>query len=42
MQKFTKLKVWQKAHNLTVNIYKLTSNFPNEEKFGLTNQIASL
>ena len=39
MHSFTKLKVWQKAHNLTVNIYKLTSNFPNDEKFGLTNQI---
>lgn len=39
MKDFTKLKVWQKAHNLTVNIYKLTSSFPNEEKFGLTNQI---
>ena len=39
MQDFTKLLVWQKSHNLTVNIYKLTSSFPNEEKFGLTNQI---
>lgn len=39
MQDFTKLKVWQKAHNLTVNLYKITSNFPNDEKFGLTNQL---
>ena len=39
MQDFTKLKVWQKAHNLTVNIYKITSCFPSNEKFGLTNQL---
>lgn len=39
MQDFTNLKVWQKAHNFTVNLYKITANFPSEEKFGLTNQI---
>lgn len=39
MQDFTNLKVWQKAHTLTVNIYKTTSDFPIEEKFGLTSQI---
>ena len=39
MQNFTQLKVWQKAHNFTVNLYKMTANFPSEEKFGLTNQI---
>ena len=39
MQDFTKLKVWQKAHTFTINLYKISSTFPNEEKFGLTNQI---
>ena len=39
MQDFTQLKVWQKAHSFTVNLYKITSSFPPEEKFGLTNQI---
>jgi four helix bundle protein len=39
MQDFTQLKVWQKAHNFTVNLYKITAKFPSEEKFGLTNQI---
>jgi four helix bundle protein len=39
MQDFTKLKVWQKAHNFTVNLYKITANFPVEERYGLTNQI---
>ncbi len=39
MQDFTKLTVWQKAHNLTINIYKLTYSIPSEEKFGLISQI---
>jgi four helix bundle protein len=39
MQDFTQLAVWQKAHNLTINIYKLTFNIPSEEKFGLISQI---
>ena len=39
MQDFTKLKVWQKAHIFTVNLYKMTNDFPREEKYGLTNQI---
>ena len=38
MQDFSKLKVWQKAHNFTVNLYKI-KDFPSDEKFGLTNQI---
>lgn len=39
MQDFTKLIIWQKAHNFTVNLYKITANFPVEERYGLTNQI---
>ena len=39
MQDFTQLKVWQKAHHFTVNLYKMTKGFPPDEKFGLTNQI---
>ena len=39
MQDFTQLQVWQKAHNLTINIYKLTVQMPSEEKFGLISQI---
>ncbi|MGD1921648.1 MAG: four helix bundle protein [Pleurocapsa sp.] len=39
MQDFTKLQVWQKAHTFTINLYKISSTFPKEEKFGLTNQI---
>ena len=39
MQNFTQLKVWQKAHSFTVNLYKISGGFPVEEKYGLTNQI---
>lgn len=33
------LIVWQKAHELVINIYKLTGSFPENERFGLTQQI---
>jgi len=36
---FEKLDVWQKAKDLTVNIYKVTSGFPDAEKFGLISQL---
>ena len=39
MQSFRKLQVWEKSHNLTLRIYKLTSEFPREEIYGLTSQI---
>ena len=39
MKDFRELKVWQKSHMLTLNIYKFTSTFPKEEMYGLTSQI---
>jgi len=36
---FQDIKVWQKAHELTLKIYKLTKSFPVDEKFGLVNQM---
>jgi four helix bundle protein len=36
---FRDLKVWEKAHKLVLEIYKITKNFPNEEKFGLVSQL---
>ena len=39
MQDFKKLIVWQKAHRLTVEIYRQTRNFPAEERYSLTAQI---
>ena len=39
MKNFRDLKVWQKAHSLTLAIYQATIQFPADERFGLTNQI---
>lgn len=36
MRDFKQLKVWQKAHQLVLNVYRLTRDFPQEERFGLT------
>jgi four helix bundle protein len=36
---FRDLKAWQKAMDLSVEMYELTSDFPREESFGLTNQL---
>ncbi|MGM0529511.1 MAG: four helix bundle protein [Bacteroidota bacterium] len=34
-----KLIVWQKAHNLVLEVYKLCVKFPDDEKWGLTSQL---
>lgn len=39
MQSFRNLKVWEKAHTLTLEIYQASRSFPNEELFGLTSQM---
>jgi hypothetical protein len=39
LQDFHNLEVWQKAHRLTLDVYRLTSPFPREELYGLTSQI---
>jgi len=39
MHKLEDLKIWQKALELTTEVYKSTADFPSEEKFGLTSQI---
>jgi len=31
--------VWRKAHELSLAVYKSTSRFPSDEKFGITSQI---
>lgn len=39
MKDFRNLQVWEKAHALTLDIYKATASFPREELYGLTSQI---
>ncbi len=36
---FKELIVWQKAHQFVLEIYRFTSEFPREERFGLISQI---
>ena len=36
---FEKLEVWQNARSFVKDIYRITMNFPGNEKFGITNQI---
>jgi len=39
MVNFRKVKVWEKAHALTLEIYRETRRFPSEERYGLTSQL---
>ena len=39
MESWKELKVWRKAHSLVLEIYKLTAEFPNVERFRLTDQL---
>lgn len=36
---FRQLIVWQESKNLTLLIYKITKNFPSDEKFAMVSQI---
>jgi len=39
LERFEDLAVWRRAHELTLEVYRLTSAFPRDEKFGLTSQM---
>jgi four helix bundle protein len=39
MRDFRTLRVWEKAHQLTLVVYKTTRNFPQNELYGLTSQM---
>ncbi len=39
MEDFKNLRVWVKAHQLTLAIYQSTCTFPREEIYGLTSQM---
>ena len=39
MQDFRKLRVWEKAHELALAVYRGTRGFPREELYGLTSQL---
>lgn len=37
--RYERLQVWQKAHSLTLDIYRITAQFPATEQYGLTSQL---
>jgi four helix bundle protein len=39
MRNYKDLLVWEKAHKLTLAVYKITCLFPKEERYGLTSQV---
>ena len=36
---YRKIEAWQRAHALTLDIYKITRDFPDDERFGLISQM---
>lgn len=39
VKSFTGLTVWQEGHRLVLDVYRITRQFPAEERFGLSSQI---
>lgn len=39
IKSFQDLNIWKEAHKLTLEIYKITKNFPKEEIYGLIPQL---
>ncbi len=39
MRDFKKIQAWERAHRLTLCLYRLTSSFPPDERYGLVSQI---
>jgi four helix bundle protein len=39
VQDFKKLKVWEKSHQLTLDVYRAAAGFPKDELYGLTSQL---
>jgi four helix bundle protein len=39
MQRFTDLQVWQRSHELVLEVYRLSHLFPDDERYGMTSQL---
>ena len=39
LEKFEQLDVWQAAHKLVVQVYKITEGLPSSQRFGLISQM---
>ena len=39
MRNFRDIKVWEKAHKLALQMYRITKRFPSDERFSLVSQL---
>jgi four helix bundle protein len=39
IKSYSELKVWQKAHELTLLVFRLTERFPKSDLFGIVSQV---
>jgi four helix bundle protein len=39
LKNYKELKVWQKAYDLCLDVYRITKGFPKDELYGLTSQM---
>ena len=39
MRNYRELQVWNKAHSLTIDLYRASRAFPREEMYGVTSQL---
>ncbi len=39
IENFQGLEVWQRAHQLVLAVYRVTKDFPNDERYGLVSQM---
>lgn len=39
MGDYESLKVWQRAHQITLEVYQLSASFPAAERYALTSQV---
>lgn len=39
MRNYRDLQVWSKAHNLTLDLYRISRDFPRDEIYGVTSQL---
>jgi hypothetical protein len=39
MRNYRDLQVWKKSHNVALDLYRISQDFPREELYGMTSQI---
>jgi four helix bundle protein len=39
LRSFEELEVWQKAHHLALETYRVTDKFPDRERYGIVSQV---